>query len=222
MRLAVLGHHATWRGFGGRIRAYHSYLLTLPPDTIAILSDAYDVLLQPTCTSADILAAFKAQRSPIVFTAEVFCFPDVSLASSYPTPSSHLRKSGNYIYLNAGTVIGRVRDLLLYLEESYGSDCDDDQANFTRVFLSRYLDAKNNATEAGVVLDYEQNLFMSIAGTPFEDLETFDDRGRGRRVRNSRTEGEGCIIHQNGGHLSKKPLKRVADLLNVAWDGVGI
>ncbi|KAJ3035596.1 hypothetical protein HDV00_003622 [Rhizophlyctis rosea] len=218
--LAVLEHGEAWRGYSARIRAYHNYLLTLPPDSIAIITDTYDVLLQPTCSQSDIISAFKRQGSPIVFSSEVYCWPDKGLWSSYPEappkPNTPLQKS-DYRYLNAGTMIGYVKDLLPFLAESYTSDCEDDQRGYTRTFLSR-LQQGNEHTS--VSLDYYQDIFLTIQGTDFGDLEFREDRMRGRRVRNLRTGGEGCVVHQNG-DKSNGLLERIAGEVGVLAFGEG-
>ena len=130
--LAVLEHGGPWRGYSGRTRAYHSYLLTLQPDSVAIITDTYDVILQPSCSQSDIVEAFKRQSKPVLFSTEVYCWPDGSKRNQYPSPrppppNRSVPKS-EYPCLNAGSLIGYVKDLLKSFEEGYTSNCDDDQA----------------------------------------------------------------------------------------------
>ncbi|KAJ3046936.1 hypothetical protein HK097_000389 [Rhizophlyctis rosea] len=224
--LAVLDHHEPWRGYGGRIRAYHNYLLTLPPDTIVIISDTYDVMIQPSCSASDIVASFKEKQKEVLFSSEVFCWPNAGQMNEYPPapppPSGRLipAERSEYKYLNAGTFIGYVKDLLNFFAAAYNSDCDDDQGAFTNQFLRLHRES-NNSASIPVALDYYQDVFMTIQGTRWEDLDFVEEEeGEGKRVRNRRTGGMGCVIHQNG-DKSNLLLERVAREIGVESFGEG-
>ena len=65
---------------------------------IILFTDSYDVLFNGT--SEEIVDRFRKMESPIVFSAEKTCWPDVELKEQYP------KSPTDYRYLNSGGFIG--------------------------------------------------------------------------------------------------------------------
>ncbi|KND03650.1 uncharacterized protein SPPG_01122 [Spizellomyces punctatus DAOM BR117] len=221
--LAIIGYPDRWKGFGHRIRLYHDYLLTLPDDSLVILSDGDDVIFA-RCDIKEVEEAYKRLNTSVVFTAEPYCWPYTSIWSQYPEvppppPTSAGHRSGSR-YLNAGTVIGTAAALREFLAHSYnkgGSECADDQGAFTYTFLERLEllgGDKNNPNwqKMGVTLDYYQDIFMSLQATVMADLKVDVRAGR---VRNRLTGGNACILHQNGNKDESQILEALVERLGV-------
>ncbi|KAJ3279337.1 Multifunctional procollagen lysine hydroxylase and glycosyltransferase LH3 [Borealophlyctis nickersoniae] len=231
--LAVLGYKHRFRGYGYRLRMYHSYLMTLPQDTIVILSDTYDVMLQPGCSSQELLHAYHAFNSSVVFSSEVYCWPFWPTPCpwwKFPTPPPPPKdrppgvRESRFRYLNAGTVMGRAGALAEFIESSYVADCFDDQESYINAYIKRLESFKTSYTLAhnnteppshirmGIELDYYQDLFMSLQGMIMADLAIDERKGR---IRSRNTGGEGCVLHQNGDKGQSRILEDLAELFDV-------
>jgi hypothetical protein len=74
------------------------YLEGVHDDEIILFSDAYDTIILADKT--EILKKFYHFNSPLVFSAEINCWPSKDLAQGYPTSDYQFK------YLNAGAFIG--------------------------------------------------------------------------------------------------------------------
>ncbi|KAJ3190640.1 hypothetical protein HK101_008514 [Irineochytrium annulatum] len=146
--LTILGLGKGWRGWGQRVRTYHDYLISIPHDRLAVLSDAEDVILAPSCSAEVIEDRFRRRAiptAPILAAAETVCWPDAGLWSNYSDPELVRVPDGvrdprqdagrRFHYLNAGTMMGRAGDLRRLLRRVYKDDCVDDQKAFTASYL---------------------------------------------------------------------------------------
>ncbi|KAJ3211636.1 hypothetical protein HDU67_004391 [Dinochytrium kinnereticum] len=158
--LSVLGHGEAWRGYGHRMRSYHDYLIAMDPRAIVYVTDAEDVLANPSCDAKTAVEKYLRRGIPttqIVFSAEQACYPDEYAASQFfESPVIHLphgvrdprttlnprvpgaeslNHGGEFQYLNAGTVVGRAVDMAAMLRRTYVHDCQDDQRTFTWTYL---------------------------------------------------------------------------------------
>jgi hypothetical protein len=78
--------------------------------------DAYDVLLLPSCTRANLLRRFTQARAPVLFGAEASSSPDLAAALvDREFPDTKLGRVP--AYLNSGTIIGAAGTLLCVLAE---------------------------------------------------------------------------------------------------------
>jgi len=74
------------------------YLNGVHDDEIIFFSDAYDTII--LAGETEILKKFYAFNAPLVFSAEINCWPSQDLAQAYPRSDIHFK------YLNAGAFIG--------------------------------------------------------------------------------------------------------------------
>ncbi len=99
--------------FSNRIKdlLLNSYLGDVSDDEIIFFTDATDAVF--VTNEQEILKKFKQFNAPLVFSAEINCWPDKALEVNYPAPSSvHFR------YLNCGGFIANV-GYLKYLYQKY-------------------------------------------------------------------------------------------------------
>lgn len=75
------------------------YLDDIDHNEIIFLTDATDAVF--VATEEEILQKFYSFNSPLVFSAEINCWPDRGLEAGYPSPQVHFR------YLNSGGFIGK-------------------------------------------------------------------------------------------------------------------
>lgn len=91
---------------------------------------SYDVIVNNDAEK--ILEKFKEFNSRIVFGAESFCWPDPSLADSYPVVPENEKR-----FLNSGGFIGYAGDLYEIITTEPIKDHEDDQLFYTKIFLNK-------------------------------------------------------------------------------------
>ncbi|XP_060580073.1 procollagen-lysine,2-oxoglutarate 5-dioxygenase-like, partial [Ruditapes philippinarum] len=121
-------------------------------DLILMFTDSYDVVV--TAGASEILEKFNKFDARVVFSAEGFCWPDRSLASSYPDVKLHEKK-----YLCSGGFIGYAKDVYEIISHNAVADNDDDQLYYTKIFLDKSLQEKWN-----IKLDKRSEIFMNLHG----------------------------------------------------------
>lgn len=211
LRADILGYGSSWsggdvsRGPGGgqKIVLLRDALKRFKDDNdlIVLFTDSYDVVI--TAGSDDILTAFESFKADVVFSAESFCWPDASLASSYPKA-----EGGGKKFLNSGAFIGRASVIYQMIADSRIKDTDDDQLFYTRVFLNESLRNKLN-----IQLDSRSKLFQNLNGV-FGEIELrfgADDT----TVRNTLYHTQPLVIHGNGG--SKMHLNSLGNYIARSW-----
>lgn len=98
--------------FSNRIKdaLLNTHLTQFADDEIILFTDAIDAVF--VAEQKEIIDKFNHFNCPLLFSAEVNCWPDKSMEKNYPAPSVHFR------YLNSGAFIGRA-GYLKYLYEKY-------------------------------------------------------------------------------------------------------
>jgi hypothetical protein len=152
----VIGVGTTWRGFGWRMKSYYQQILKMlrsstpacRPDDLIILVDGYDVV--PFGTPSDVLDGFQRYGTDVLFSAESNCTPYMLPPGEDPF-KLYLPQNCDHPFLNAGGIVGRASPLALFLGDVIKSrkiqDDDDDQAAFTRYYLSHLqIHAKRRET----------------------------------------------------------------------------
>ena len=115
--------------------------------TLILFSDSYDVI--NVSTEYEIIEKYYSiSKNHILFSAEKYCWPDISLEKYYPNTKS------NYKFLNSGGFIGNAYDILNILGMDIKDD-DDDQLYFTKIFLFNTVNIK---------LDYNCEIFQTLNG----------------------------------------------------------
>ena len=153
---------------------------------IILFTDSYDVLFNGT--SEEIVDRFRKMESPIVFSSEKTCWPDVELKEQYP------KSPTDYRYLNSGGFIGYGDHISKLINKVSVNNEYDDQLYYTERFFE---DLKGNKD---IILDYNQFLFQTMN----ESLG--DIIVEGGNVKNTITKETPIIIHANGGSVVKNAL----------------
>ena len=203
-----LGKDKLWKGGtmegpggGQKINLIRDYLYKINDDDIIMFVDGYDTFID---VSEDvILERYFSFRKEVVFSSELTCWPDKSLADQFPDPPEY-----GYKYLNSGTFIGTVRELKKIFAEKI-QDHEDDQLYVQKQYLSGKFD---------IALDYESYIFMCLSG--LEDSVAIKNNW----IVNTDTNCTTCVIHGNGGEYTKNALdslyeKRIDQTFNIVGSG---
>ena len=143
------------------------------PEDVVVFTAAYDVFYADNLDT--ILERFLDFKSDIVFSGELYCYPDASLADKFPKAPTDFR------FINSGTYIGRVCALQKLFNDHTIADDDDDQLYVHKCFLSKKYD---------ISIDYECYIFQ----TNYDNT-----RKLGEQLHNPDTKCCPCIYHGNGG-----------------------
>ncbi|GIY64250.1 multifunctional procollagen lysine hydroxylase and glycosyltransferase LH3 [Caerostris extrusa] len=103
-------------------------------DLIIMFVDSYDVIFM--AGPQEILKKFHKTKSKVLFSAEGFCWPDASLADSYPKVEKGKR------FLNSGGFMGYAPYINEIITSSALKDEDDDQLFYTKIYLDEDLRKK--------------------------------------------------------------------------------
>lgn len=139
------------------------HLSEFDPNDIVLFTDGHDTLMM--AKEEEILNKFAWFNKPLVFSAEVNCWPDAKLISRYPASNESFK------YLNCGGFIGKVAFLVniyenfsLYSKELNSQFFWSNQYYWQHVFL---------ASPGEIVLDHECKLFYNTA-TMVEKIRGID------------------------------------------------
>ena len=154
MNTTNLGHNNSAK-FGMKLGLPLDYISKLDPNDIVLFTDAWDVIYIKG--EKDIIDNYKSFNKPIVFGAEVYCWPDDNKSSEYTDT-----KDKYFKYLNSGLYIGTAGELRNYLENYKGGEDVDDQRFWTDIYL-------NNRDK--IALDTENKIFLNTAGTDKNDFD---------------------------------------------------
>lgn len=138
-------------GFGLKLSLLHRELRVLPPETIVLFTDAFDVLIQHSLSSLEEWCEENPEK--VLFAAETSKWPCKELM--YPAPLHF-----PYPYLNSGVFCGKASTILSLLESSEYTQKTDDQEYYTRLFLK----------EKRIVLDHKAQFFQCLVGVEEKDL----------------------------------------------------
>lgn len=149
---------------------------------VVMFVDSYDVVF--TIESDRLLKRFQQFDVNVVFSAEAFCWPDISLDEFYPTVSVTEKR-----YLNSGAFMGYAPQLYTISTSSTILDDDDDQLFYTNIFL-------NERKKYKMILDTKSYIFQNLNGAlddvtvKFEDDHSF--------LFNIVTQNIPAVVHGNG------------------------
>lgn len=136
-----------WNGFGDKLLSVRAACQSLTQYSHILHIDAYDVIV--IGDEKEIMRRYISTGYPILFMAEINCWPDASVASRYPD------LPGPWRYLNSGCYIGERLALLDMLNSINIEPHLDDQKLATEYYLEHQQD---------VGLDTECVLFQSLLG----------------------------------------------------------
>jgi hypothetical protein len=201
IKYKILGLNTKWNGgdmengIGGgqKINLLKEELISWDIDslknTLLLFSDSYDVI--NLSREKEIIEKYNnLSKNKILFSAEKYCWPDVSLDKYYPETKS------KYKYLNSGGFIGIAYEILKLIKMEI-NDNDDDQLYFTKKFL---FDNKN------IKLDYNCEIFQTLNGS-ISDIYIYKNR-----IINKIHSSIPSLIHGNGN--SKNNIDLLEKILN--------
>ncbi|KAL5013601.1 hypothetical protein ScPMuIL_007871 [Solemya velum] len=197
------GDVATYPGGGQKVLLLRDGLkdYKLRDDLKIMFVDSYDLVF--TNGAKDILERFERLQASIVFSAEGFCWPDESLASSFPTVKSNEKR-----YLNSGGFIGNAKEVVEMLNHLDIAPADDDQLYYTQIYLDSSL-----RHQWSIKLDTRSEIFQNLNGA-LGDV-TLKFMGTHSYLYNIKTGVTPVVIHGNG--PIKAEFNRLANYLVDGW-----
>jgi len=206
--LTVLGRNKEWRGGdvvrfpggGQKVNLLRDGVEKLKNanDWLVMFVDSYDVVL--TAGPDEVVKAFQKFKADVVFSAEGFCWPDLSLAEQYPEVKPNEKR-----YLNSGGFIGYAPKIAELFMEKLNDD-DDDQLYYTRIFLDQ-----NRREKLNMKLDTKSAIFQNLNGAMDEVTVKF--KGNSSYLYNFKTGFQAAVVHGNG------PIKTIFNSLSNYLDG---
>ncbi|XWV25563.1 hypothetical protein QJ856_gp0191 [Tupanvirus deep ocean] len=143
---------------------------------LLILCDTFDLI--PLAGKNEIIDKFNKLCGPgnILFSSEVYCWPDGNLANEYPVVNT------KYKYLNSGSIIGYRDNIYNLIKNGKVKDDDDDQLFFTLKYLAGEK----------IILDHKCELFQALNGSR-NDIVIHKNR-----IYNKYTNSYPVFVHGNG------------------------
>ncbi|XWV26902.1 putative procollagen-lysine [Tupanvirus soda lake] len=143
---------------------------------LIILCDTFDLI--PLAGKNEIIDKFNklCGQENILFSSEVYCWPDENLANKYPVINT------KYKYLNSGSIIGYRDNIYNLIKNGSVKDNDDDQLYFTLKYLAGEK----------IILDHKCELFQALNGSR-NDIVIHKNR-----VYNKYTNSYPVFVHGNG------------------------
>lgn len=159
--------HHYWGGFLDKMHCTYNYLKSLEGYTHFIYTDAWDTF-----------ALRKVNEVPdgLMFSAERACYPHPDKEPLYPRHDSPWR------YVNGGGWCGEIAAFIKMYEDNPPQYQLNDQVYLTDEFL-----------KGGISLDYNCDIFQSVAFCPETDFEFI-----GATIRNTITNTFPAFFHGNG------------------------
>lgn len=163
--LTVLGYGEKWTGFCFKFDKMIQYLKKLDPNDIVCFVDGYDVICVRNLNEiTDVFLELKKKNNCKIVVAENKIIMN-NLFNIYNVINVKIvfDKCMNK-FLNSGTYIGHVKDILYILERVYtGDNTLDDQQ-----ILVKYC--KNNSND--IYIDLKNELFLTI-DRPFDSIHPY-------------------------------------------------
>ena len=179
----VIGEGKIWKGGdmantpggGQKINELMDAIKNLD-NKLLIICDTFDLF--PIASEDEILYKFHkiCTADKVLFSSEICCWPDKSLANSYPNYGT------KYRFLNSGSIMGYRDNIYQLVSDAQIADADDDQLFFTKKFLSGDK----------IVLDYNCELFQTLNAVD-DDITVYKNR-----VYNKYTKSYPIFLHGNG------------------------
>lgn len=193
----IIGIGCKWQGFGNKPLwlAEKIRKMRLKESDLVLFVDAYDVVC---CRPLkQLVSIFEAFEKDIVFSAELGCHPDPSLAPKFPVSETSHR------FPNAGGFVGYAKAILDMIDEMAPRPDEDDQ-----LMVCTYV--INHPDKCGI--DYRSEIFLSLYGLDSDSIEKTDPRGAEGVLKYKATQTLPFFVHGNG--PAKSLLNRVFPISN--------
>lgn len=153
---------------------------------LILFTDSYDVMFLGGLK--EILARFLKFDAGVVFGAENYCWPDVSLRDKYPAVVGKGAR-----FLNSGMFMGFASDVYKVLAANSIDDTEDDQLYYTRIFLDEEL-----RETLKIKLDSRSELFQNLNGAEKQVRMDFAEETGEGFLRNVDSDTVPMVVHGNG------------------------
>lgn len=151
--LIVLQTEAKYTGHRLKDALLLKFLPKISKNEIILFTDGHDTAFM--AGEDEILQKFEAFKSPLVFSAEVNCWPTAELEKSYPTSPYHFK------YLNSGGFIGKAGFIIeLYKKNPLFSRGLGTEFQWSNQYFWHHVYLKNRDT---IKLDHTCELFYNTA-----------------------------------------------------------
>ena len=166
IKLDIVGLGEKWQGYNWKFVKTLEYLRTLPPDDIACFVDGYDVIC--TRNLHELLPVFlkikRENNCKIIVAHDIHPFYiDPGAYAVFGTCKSK--------FINSGTYIGVVKDLLEILQNIYNINPDNNVND--QIVMTQYCDKNVN----DFYIDTKNEIFLTIIHNIFKssDMSTYVD-----------------------------------------------
>ena len=175
------GDMAAGQGGGQKINELVRALDKIKENKLIVVCDTFDLF--PIAGAHEIINKFNMLCTPdkIIFSSEIYCWPDKSLEALYPPATD-----SKYKFLCSGTFMG-YRDTLYNLVKDVSVNNEDDDQLF---YTKKFLDSSN------ILLDNKCELFQALNGV-HDDVIFYRNR-----IYNKYTKSYPVFLHGNGGAKS--------------------
>ena len=193
----ILGWGRPWGGLGAKPRllleAIEQGRIT---DPHILILDAFDTLLaRPPC---DIMAAYEAHRTPIVWGAERNLFPEIPCDRDAVFPAA----PGGFRFLNSGVCVAETAVMHKMLQWIKADEIPNDHYmpdgksvkhyNDQEIWLEAYV-AMHAAGKKNMALDVKCDIALNMHSVTADELDMNSER-----IRVLATGAEPCVVHFSG------------------------
>ena len=164
VKLDIVGLGEKWQGYNWKLIKTLEYLRTLPPDDIACFVDGYDVIC--TRNLHELIPIFlklkRENNCKIIVARDITPFYNkLATYFIFGTCKSY--------FINSGTYIGVVKDLLEILQNIYNINPDNNIND--QIVMTQYCDRNVN----DFYIDIKNELFLTIVHGFNNDMSTYVD-----------------------------------------------
>ena len=173
VKLDIVGLGEKWLGYNWKLVKTLEYLRTLPMDDIACFVDGYDVIC--TRNLHELLPVFtKLKRE---HNCKIIVARDIMPFYNYVLPYFIFGTCKSY-FINSGTYIGVVKDLLEVIQNVYNVNPDNNIND--QIVMTQYCAMNPDI----FYIDIKNELFLTIIHGIYTDMSTYVD-----------FEGENIVYH---------------------------
>ncbi|XP_077998009.1 procollagen-lysine,2-oxoglutarate 5-dioxygenase 1-like [Glandiceps talaboti] len=170
------------------------------PDLIVMFTDSYDVVF--TAGPDEILKRFREMDTRVVFSSEIYLWPDTSLQDQYPKVEKGMP------YLNSGMFIGYAPEIWQIVSKTEIGNRGDDQLYYTKIYLDPEL-----RKELNIKLDNLAVIFQNLNGVTDNVKLMFE--GKNSMLHNKKYKTVPAVVHGNG--AAKVYLDHLGNYLANSW-----
>jgi len=185
VKLDILGWNQKWQGFVWRFSLMINYLKSLDPNELVCFIDAYDVILLRPLNEIE-----EYYNDIVKLTGKKIIIGTENAHNAYiKRMSEFIFDKCKNIQINAGTYLGRAKDLLDVLNNMNDKNkpSDDDQVVYTD-YCNKHPDV--------FYIDHDKIFFLTVEDTFNDVMQNFDIKIENQTVKYM--ESRPFFIHGNG------------------------